>query len=87
VNGLDCGMAWAPPYRVQITNALRSGTNKIEIIVYNTAANALARRPADCAACCGERSPLRPPIPDAGLGPRHGVRAVRAATRTDDRAE
>ena len=42
VNGIDCGLAWAPPYRVQITNALRSGTNKIEIIVYNTAANALA---------------------------------------------
>ena len=42
VNGIDCGMAWAPPYRFQITDALRSGTNKIEIIVYNTAANALA---------------------------------------------
>ena len=42
VNGIDCSLAWAPPYRVQITDALRSGTNKIEIIVYNTAANALA---------------------------------------------
>jgi alpha-L-rhamnosidase len=42
VNGIDCGLAWAPPYRVEITDALRSGTNKIEIIVYNTAANALA---------------------------------------------
>ena len=42
VNGIDCGLAWAPPYRVEITGVLRSGTNKIEIIVYNTAANALA---------------------------------------------
>jgi hypothetical protein len=42
VNDIDCGLAWAPPYRVQITDALRSGANKIEIIVYNTAANALA---------------------------------------------
>jgi hypothetical protein len=42
VNGIDCGLAWAPPYRVDITQALRSGSNKIEIIVYNTAANALA---------------------------------------------
>jgi hypothetical protein len=42
VNDIDCGLAWAPPYRVEITGALRSGTNKIEIIVYNTAANALA---------------------------------------------
>ncbi|HJV15375.1 MAG TPA: hypothetical protein VJ625_15905, partial [Propionibacteriaceae bacterium] len=42
VNGSDCGLAWAPPYRLQIRHALRSGTNNIEIIVYNTAANALA---------------------------------------------
>ena len=42
VNGIDCGLAWAPPYRVEITDALRSGANEIEIIVYNTGANALA---------------------------------------------
>jgi hypothetical protein len=42
VNGIDCGLAWAPPYRVEISDALRSGGNEIEIIVYNTAANALA---------------------------------------------
>jgi hypothetical protein len=42
VNGIDCGLAWAPPYRVEIADALRSGSNEIEIIVYNTAANALA---------------------------------------------
>ena len=42
VNQIDCGLAWAPPYRVDISDALRSGTNQIEITVYNTAANALA---------------------------------------------
>jgi len=42
VNGVDCGFAWAPPYRIDISEALRSGINKIEITVYNTAANALA---------------------------------------------
>ena len=42
VNGINCGLAWAPPYRVEIADALRSGSNEIEIIVYNTAANALA---------------------------------------------
>jgi hypothetical protein len=42
VNQIDCGRAWAPPYRVEIGDALRSGANQIEIIVYNTAANALA---------------------------------------------
>jgi hypothetical protein len=42
VNGIDCGLAWAPPYRVEIAGALRRGSNEIEIIVFNTAANALA---------------------------------------------
>jgi hypothetical protein len=42
VNGIDCGFAWAPPYRVDISDALRSGTNEIEVTVYNTAANAVA---------------------------------------------
>ncbi|MFL6044330.1 MAG: glycosyl hydrolase [Propionibacteriaceae bacterium] len=42
VNGIDCGLAWAPPYRVEITEAVHAGANKIEVIVYNTAANALA---------------------------------------------
>jgi hypothetical protein len=42
VNGVNCGLAWAPPYRVEISNAVRRGTNEIKIIVYNTAANALA---------------------------------------------
>ena len=42
VNDIDCGLAWAPPYRVEIGSALRSGANQIEVTVYNTAANALA---------------------------------------------
>jgi hypothetical protein len=42
VNGIDCGLAWAPPYRVEITEAVHAGANKIEVMVYNTAANALA---------------------------------------------
>ena len=42
VNGIDCGLAWAPPYRVDVTEALHNGANRIEITVSNTAANALA---------------------------------------------
>jgi hypothetical protein len=42
VNGIDCGVAWAPPYRVDITGAARRGRNEVEITVRNTAANALA---------------------------------------------
>ncbi len=42
VNGLGCGLVWAPPYEVDVTRAARPGTNTVEIVVWNTAANALA---------------------------------------------
>src|SRR5215213_7505650 len=42
VNGIDCGLAWASPDRVEIGDALRVGATQIELVVYNTAANALA---------------------------------------------
>ena len=42
VNGVDCGVAWHPPYQVDITRAAHSGRNEIKITVRNTAANALA---------------------------------------------
>lgn len=39
VNGIDCGVAWTPPYRVDISQALRTGRNELEIRVTNTWAN------------------------------------------------
>ncbi len=42
VNGVDCGLLWAPPYRLDISAAVRPGLNEIEITVFNTGANALA---------------------------------------------
>ncbi|GAA1430613.1 glycosyl hydrolase [Microlunatus lacustris] len=42
VNGVDCGLVWAPPYRFDVTAALRPGENLLELEVANTAANALA---------------------------------------------
>lgn len=42
VNGVDCGLVWAPPYVLDVTRAVRSGPNRVEITVRNTAANALA---------------------------------------------
>jgi hypothetical protein len=36
VNGSLAGTAWKPPYRVDITNALREGRNRIEVKVANT---------------------------------------------------
>ena len=41
VNGIDCGIAWTWPYRVEITKALKSGHNQLEIRVANTWANRL----------------------------------------------
>jgi len=41
VNGTDCGTVWTPPYNVDITHALRTGENNIEIAVTNTWNNAI----------------------------------------------
>ena len=35
VNGTSVGVVWAPPYRLDITGALKPGTNKLEIKVTN----------------------------------------------------
>ena len=35
VNGKECGVAWKPPYRVDITVAARAGDNSVEIEVVN----------------------------------------------------
>jgi hypothetical protein len=35
VNGTSVGVVWAPPYRVDVTGALKPGTNKLEINVTN----------------------------------------------------
>jgi glycosyl hydrolase family 106( putative alpha-L-rhamnosidase) len=42
VNSRRAGSAWAPPYRVDLTDLLRDGANEIRIEVYNTAINRLA---------------------------------------------
>jgi hypothetical protein len=35
INGKKAGIAWTPPYRVEITSAVRPGQNKLEIDVVN----------------------------------------------------
>ena len=42
VNGIDCGVAWAPPYAIEVSRAAVPGPNRIEVTVHNTAANALS---------------------------------------------
>lgn len=41
INGVDCGTTWTAPYEIDMTDALREGTNALEIEVVNTWANAL----------------------------------------------
>jgi alpha-L-rhamnosidase len=41
VNGIDCGVVWDPPYRLDVTAAVHSGENALHVTVRNTAANAL----------------------------------------------
>ncbi len=41
LNGVDCGVVWAPPYRLELTGG-RAGVNELTVEVFNTAANALA---------------------------------------------
>jgi hypothetical protein len=35
VNGKSCGITWTPPFRVDVTDAVRPGENKLEIEVVN----------------------------------------------------
>jgi hypothetical protein len=41
VNGVDVGVAWKPPYRVEVTGALHTGANEIRIEVTNLWPNRL----------------------------------------------
>ncbi len=41
LNGIDCGIAWTPPYRVEISKAIKPGNNMLNIEVTNSWANRL----------------------------------------------
>jgi hypothetical protein len=41
LNGKDCGVAWAPPFRVDVHEALKLGENTLEIAVANSWRNRL----------------------------------------------
>ena len=45
VNGTRVGSVWCPPYAIDVTGALRAGTNRLRIDVANLAINGLAGRP------------------------------------------
>ena len=47
VNGADCGVAWTPPFRVDVTAALRPGGNIVEVEVVTPWRNRLIAEAAD----------------------------------------
>ena len=42
INGSEIGTLWAPPYEIDITEHVKLGTHRLRVVIYNTAANALA---------------------------------------------
>jgi hypothetical protein len=42
INGKSCGIAWMPPYRVDIAPALKAGKNELQIKVTNEWTNRIA---------------------------------------------
>lgn len=68
VNGIDCGVGWAPPFRIDVTGALRPGHNHVEVEVATAWMNRLI---AEAAAPTGEIFPpaARVYAPDAPVRP------------------
>jgi hypothetical protein len=87
LNGVDLGVAWKPPYAVDVTAHLRPGENVLRVEVANTWHNRLvgdsARPPAGRITRTNIRNPFRPdtPLLESGLiGPvRLGPIGSRAA--------
>jgi hypothetical protein len=81
LNEVDCGIAWSPPYRLDLSTAARRGRNDLEITICNTAANALAadqlihRLAAGSAARYGRRFRMQD-LEGAAAGVRSGLLRV-----------
>ncbi len=73
VNGKSAGLTWAPPYRVDVTSALKPGLNKLEIAVTNEWTNRqIGDRlgPADKRILSTPAAPVRPGGGGFGFGPQ-----------------
>jgi hypothetical protein len=66
VNGKSTGLTWAPPYRLDVTSALRPGANKLEIAVTNEWTN---RQIGDRLLPVEKRILAQPGVPGAPAAP------------------
>lgn len=59
VNGKSCGVTWSPPFRVDVTDAMQPGANKLEVEVVNFLAEPhhWRREPAERAAVDADEHP------------------------------
>ena len=75
VNGQDCGIAWKPPYQVDVTSAIKAGENRLEISVANLWPNRLigdAAQPVEKRLTWSSWEPFKPGtplLPSGLLGP------------------
>jgi hypothetical protein len=78
INGKPAGALWHSPYRLDVTDVMHTGTNHIEIHVYNTALNAWSALPphdyGPLKAKYGDRFQMQDldrvkPLPSGILGP------------------
>lgn len=81
VNGVDCGVAWTAPFRVDVTTAVRPGVNSVEVHVANPWRNRLIAEAAEPsgsihAPMTGVFEPSAEPLPAGLAGP------VRLVTET-----
>lgn len=72
LNGRNLGVLWRPPWRVEVTGALRAGRNELRIAVTNLWANRLigdTRLPADKRIATTTTNPYNPgsPLQESGL--------------------
>ncbi len=72
VNGHDMGILWLPPFRVDITKALKPGRNELKVLVTNQWANRLigdSALPADKRIAFTTHNPYNPnsPLQKSGL--------------------
>ncbi len=69
VNDVDCGVVWGPPYEVDITAAVTTGTNELRLVVANSGAGALAAGIGELTELVADvEERVWPPVRDAGAG-------------------